>query len=482
MIKNISNALELEQELMTSEASEDSVKQLETMAKSSFLPAIIKINIYSSLASYYSISRDYSNTIRCSVVAVSMSDEKNYPFYAAANYLNMCDVFLALNDYEIAEKSIQRALDYPLDDATENRIIREFAYMDLADIHMDNPEKAREYLQLSRDYANNESDDYEYNELDRSLIEARILIQEHRYEEAKAIVDKLHTIDADNFALTYSLDYPLMEIETQLEILTGDTDKALDMANTLISHYQSDDTDYLSLKLIRSIIPLLEEKAPMSAEEYRKKFIDLYDEVAGTSDKFTSEFIFDTYSKAYNTYRATMVRTILIIVIAFTTVLIVVLFALFYVNHMKAVHDPLTGIYNRGRFNDEYKHLQMHQKQFFMIMCDIDYFKRINDEYGHEEGDIVLKKVAQTLSKQLNRTDRLFRVGGEEFCIITRNPNAPQLAEQLRKNIENLTWDKDFQITMSFGIADSSCSEDVYKAADKQLYHSKEHGRNMVSY
>jgi len=150
--------------------------------------------------------------------------------------------------------------------------------------------------------------------------------------------------------------------------------------------------------------------------------------------------------------------------------------------------DSLTNIYNRKKFEiimeRKIKEYTINNKLFSLILLDIDYFKMINDDYGHDMGDYILKELSQTLQDNLRSSDFLFRWGGEEFAILIDGTveNAKQLSEKLRINIK----DKNFQsikITASFGIScmkNAKNKDMLFQQADKALYQSKENGRDRV--
>lgn len=155
-----------------------------------------------------------------------------------------------------------------------------------------------------------------------------------------------------------------------------------------------------------------------------------------------------------------------------------------------SVTDALTGIYNRLHFNRELENeiaqAKLRSAEFSMIMFDIDHFKRVNDTYGHDVGDMVLKEVVKIVKEQVRATDVFARWGGEEFIIMAKNTplrHAKRLAERIRLAIEQNDFEKVGHITCSFGISvltseDSESS--VAKRADEALYEAKQSGRNCV--
>src|SRR5690606_32452296 len=122
---------------------------------------------------------------------------------------------------------------------------------------------------------------------------------------------------------------------------------------------------------------------------------------------------------------------------------------------------------------------------FSFVMIDLDHFKQINDNFGHQVGDETLIATARLLDKNVRRTDYLARWGGEEFILICPNTNLEQayiLAETLRTKIETADIYPDFKITASFGVASMTEPnlDQLFKAADEALYAAKSQGRNRV--
>jgi diguanylate cyclase (GGDEF)-like protein/PAS domain S-box-containing protein len=157
--------------------------------------------------------------------------------------------------------------------------------------------------------------------------------------------------------------------------------------------------------------------------------------------------------------------------------------------------DRLTGLYNRGHWEDSlkvaYARHQRHGNHTSLVMFDIDHFKRINDSYGHPGGDKVIEEVARLLREYVRDTDVAGRYGGEEFGVVlsdTDKHGAKAFAERLRKAVENLDVQYEGQsirFTISLGVADlnqpSESHADLIAWADQALYASKKNGRNQVS-
>lgn len=162
-----------------------------------------------------------------------------------------------------------------------------------------------------------------------------------------------------------------------------------------------------------------------------------------------------------------------------------------------ALHDALTGLCNRLNFDerlqDEMNRTLRYGTHVSLLMLDIDFFKKVNDTYGHQAGDEVIKSIADTISNSIRKSDYASRYGGEEFTVIlpeTDQTKAIELAERIRLAIEQ----KDFRIsesvtihlTISIGVGSSSeriiSPELLIQTADGALYNAKENGRNQVRY
>lgn len=157
--------------------------------------------------------------------------------------------------------------------------------------------------------------------------------------------------------------------------------------------------------------------------------------------------------------------------------------------------DGLTGVENRRSLEERLKEMWSHSirlhEPIALILCDIDKFKSVNDNYGHQAGDAVLKEFAQLLKDEAREIDRVGRYGGEEFLLIlsgTVLDAAVTFAERLREKVENHTFSFEGGTlcrTMSCGVAGSphpkvKDQEALVRAADDALYVAKESGRNRV--
>ncbi len=161
-----------------------------------------------------------------------------------------------------------------------------------------------------------------------------------------------------------------------------------------------------------------------------------------------------------------------------------------------AMTDALTGLENRRSFfargGEEIKRARRYQLPLSLLLLDVDEFKRVNDTYGHDIGDLVLQCIAHTLKESIREIDILARLGGEEFAILLPNTQAEaaaMLGERLRSSIEKETCackGQNTRVTVSVGVAahhaDTLDLDTLLRNADQAMYRAKSLGRNRVIY
>jgi diguanylate cyclase (GGDEF)-like protein/PAS domain S-box-containing protein len=156
--------------------------------------------------------------------------------------------------------------------------------------------------------------------------------------------------------------------------------------------------------------------------------------------------------------------------------------------------DDLTGLLNRRvlieKLEDEVRRIQRYKSNLSLIICDIDYFKEINDKYGHDIGDRILQMVSRLFTEAIRNTDIIGRYGGDEFLVIlpeTTIEGAKEIAERIRSSVENFKFkegETSINTTVSLGIAEFNPEKEnvgeLIKRADNALYIAKGKGRNRV--
>jgi diguanylate cyclase (GGDEF)-like protein len=161
-----------------------------------------------------------------------------------------------------------------------------------------------------------------------------------------------------------------------------------------------------------------------------------------------------------------------------------------------SIYDSLTSIYNRRyfmyRFSNEFDRAKKFKFNVSFLMIDIDYFKKVNDTYGHLVGDVILREIAALIGRSIREIDFAARFGGEEFSVVlpeTDKAGAIMVAERIRSKIGNRrikAFDESLMVSVSIGVAsfpqNTLYSDVLAEVADKALYKAKAAGRNRVSW
>lgn len=155
-----------------------------------------------------------------------------------------------------------------------------------------------------------------------------------------------------------------------------------------------------------------------------------------------------------------------------------------------ATKDKLTDVFNRHQcdlFYDNFVRNNSEEDKFYLLLFDIDNFKKINDNFGHQQGDTVLKEIASRVQEAIRPEDILIRWGGEEFIIMTiseSNEKAFLFAERVRKVVASCMFEKIGQVTVSIGLVryeQGITKEVLIEQADKAMYQAKKEGKNRVN-
>lgn len=224
-----------------------------------------------------------------------------------------------------------------------------------------------------------------------------------------------------------------------------------------------------------------------------KKYINLFIPVKGKKNKTIGYLMITSENLQYDKFSDDLYVEIIFISLS---IIISLMGAFIFVKDKNKFRelsgsDYLTKLYNRSKFmefsNYELKKCAKNNSSFSILLIDIDYFKKINDNYGHNTGDEVLRIISYLLKNSLRKTDIIARWGGEEFiCLLpdTDFQNAFLIGEKLRKIVETIKFEENGSVTISIGIHEKSnldfTIESINKKADIALYYAKQNGRNKT--
>jgi len=359
-----------------------------------------------------------------------------------------------------------------------------------------NYEEAHEYFEKSRNKASYIKDkellDDTYAKID--VQEALCYVLEGDARKAKILINKYKpkNLTASDLKVQREIaDYQLPYYETLFRLARLDNDfdsethyvnsytqycvvynmyqKRLDIWNLYSADFDGEDIESIE-HFSNRIRNNYKEITKAQSEDYVK----IVDISLGDSMNYIETYNKEEIKKVISRFLTVLVAVI-IFSISFTLTKI----------YKRSMMDNLTGVYNRAFFDKNLGRYIERGDMFSAIMIDIDDFKKINDQYGHESGDYVLKKLGGILSTYKSRYTKPYRYGGEEFIILTEidSPDkVVELAEKIRHNIEVFNWQQNLSVTVSVGVARHCLANEIVKKADNNLYYTKKHGKNNVCY
>ena len=274
----------------------------------------------------------------------------------------------------------------------------------------------------------------------------------------------------------------------------GEEDKAVKYFEELEEYAQKEGDTFIAQFSIKERIEIYKKLG--NKEEYNKLLQEFYNkeqEILEINDK---QYNFHLNNKILEQSNIDAMKKTVVLFILINLILIaIVVFTYEKMRKSKtdSMRDALCNTYNR-RYLELYK-IKAGRKDFpvSVLMIDVDYFKLYNDNYGHQKGDEVLKRISKVLKSSCRRNDIVFRYGGEEFCVVLKNTikeEAIALAQRIKENVANEKIKHEYSqvdnyITLSMGISTVYSKENLRKSitlADKALYISKESGRNKYTY
>jgi diguanylate cyclase (GGDEF)-like protein len=276
----------------------------------------------------------------------------------------------------------------------------------------------------------------------------------------------LDAVQGDSVRKQFNLDHvPSLKLDDLADKVSGGTGDAGFTTAHLLSSHENDVVGYSSVTRQRWTVMVVEDQAVFTAE---------------VNDLSRNQF--------FNTLILALIIGSLVILAG----------RMFENTERESLSDPLTGLANRRFFQEillrEMRRAQRSNQPLALIIADIDYFKGVNDTYGHNVGDEVLAQLGGIMLSSVRATDFVIRYGGEEFVVLmpeTRAPDAVQVANKLRTTIGDTILESTsrpgmtLKVTISGGVAafpaDGQTGEQLILRADRALYWAKEHGRNQIA-
>lgn len=455
------------------------------------------------LGMHYIMQGKYSEGIENYLEIIYLGNSMDDKYYMNKALIDLGTVYGMLNQYEEAEEIYEQAYDINLPNMEDDNYMKLYYYANIIECLI-NQRKYDEFFDKC-----DEMDRFIEKEYKEGYRNQSFILQLNIYK-LKAYLELGEVDKADDIINTFDdLESQMMEnyfIDSDMAYFVilgdyyykkGDYQKAIqlykrvydcektrmnknakeEVLHKLVWYYQSTGDYKKSSFYSNQLIEFNRDESSFINSGYIKYIIDKYE--------YEKELILASEELLKNS----MERGILAVVfISSISVGIIVIFMLKKNNRI----DGLTHMYNRKYFDKEFdgvlkkQHKNfIHDKPSYLCMYDIDNFKNINDTYGHDFGDEVIKAIAAVSKKEIKHKGKAFRYGGEEFILIIKNINEEdvlQIAENIRQAVENLSFRNQYKVTISIGLTVVEENKEVtFKKVDEKLYISKKTGKNRIT-
>ena len=428
-------------------------------------------------------------------------------------YLDLANFYINNYSYDAAKKMLDYAMEVQPFEEIEDLKVKSYAYrmLGVLNIFKLNYNEAETYLLTSQKILNQSHSglfEEEYSAMNDVWL-ARIYEETGRLPKCRDNLEKWENHDMFTSPIYRKLilrDFIIPYYQTRCYYLCAENIKERNGS----SKFDTEARENAVIEYLNEFMDLCEENDYEKAElytllkiqkEYPTKnetiqnelysvlnqlYATLFNQQNITYTEVVSNIVDDAHAELVdeaNLHQTNVKKTNLAILLGSILGLILLSFVILIYNNR---FDALTGLLTRRVFNIDIHMIAHSNIPYAVIMIDIDDFKRVNDTYGHPEGDIVLWRLGQLISKENTSDIHGYRYGGEEFAIITYNTGyayATAIGERIRKYMEQQAWefDPDIKLTLSVGVATGRGNDDVLKKADNNLYYSKTHGKNQVT-
>ncbi|MGG5461450.1 diguanylate cyclase [Clostridium sp. B9] len=412
--------------------------------------------------------------------------------------LNMSLAYRYMGSYVTSTNLIHDILNSNIETNDKNSYLKEYALLNLAEIYwiVKDMTDFKITLNEAQKYLNNlpesDSQDLSIMYLSYRILEA---IYDNNLNIIPEYISEIKELEIQNTDTRYS------ELEMLKERSYALYYKAIGQYPTSIEYFENleklannEGATYVVLFSLSERIDIYKdlgntEKANLLINEYYEKQTKILD----TNDYQFKYYINNNIIKSSEIPFMKEAITILLLISLALIILIIFYFKKAKKSKLDSIKDGLCNIYNR-RFLDQYiNNIKSKELPISFLMVDVDYFKLYNDNYGHQEGDLVLKHIANILKQNCRKEDIVARYGGEEFCVLLKGANkhtAMNFAKRAKENLDTIDIKHNYSkvsdhVTFSIGIFTLQSIKHLkyaIKFSDRALYISKRNGRNRATH
>ncbi|WP_373601155.1 tetratricopeptide repeat-containing diguanylate cyclase [Paraclostridium bifermentans] len=465
-----------------------------SIEKSKLISKDNRFKICSNLGTMYLIDKNYAKSSEYILNTLILAKDMNYKYEEAKSLIDLGILFSHIDGYEMGVKVIKKALNVKLNNKDEYEFIQMYANTNLAEIYLmmkdyKNCERCIKQVEANEDFIQNEK--YKDLRILINTIKCNIYIHKGDAKSAKKHLDLSKELLKNNDS-EYIIDIKenyLFSKAKYYEFLEKNEEAIQIYKEMLVLENTKGNKELYKKEVLERLVRLYDKTKQNELENnYMNELLKEIKNEENIRYRDYSNYIIEQAEEKYMVQQERDSIKILMAIILVGTVFIIYTYRLNKkrLNKMRyiALHDKLTGVYNRVYFDNEYKKFADSNRAFAILMIDIDNFKNANDTFGHQFGDEVLKSITNRIKSLLNENSKICRYGGEEFVIINTYEFKEEvylIAELIRRAIENIEWNKDINITISIGVAYSEeHKEKTLKKADENLYIAKTNGKNKV--
>lgn len=474
---------------------------MEELLERPFLNDNQKGIIYERMAALYQIENDALNYYKYLGYALYYLELSGNAMKEVNLYGDLVKYFVENNSYNLAEGMLRTTLDIiPLEEYTDMQM-KGFVQrlQGIVAGYQGRPEEAVEYLEQSAQTSRtelalvNEQLGEKYAAM-ADLQRALVYLREGDAVSAGKIVEQygLEEIPEGQDYLQFVIsDYQMPYLECRIRMAVLEHDPQAVKEN--LEMYQGYCRDYGYEKRMLDMLLLYTEsfdiaEDPASVEIYRQinqAYLAITDMQENEYNELLARQLSNSISELEHQRESEKRRKMEISVILIIAAVLLLLAWLLHYAMGRAVKDGLTGVMNRRGLDKELGRIRSRGQKVSAVMFDIDDFKKVNDTYGHETGDYVLRELGSILKGYESSMIKVYRYGGEEFVMLVKSSDimsVVEIAETLRFNIQHHDWKDGMKITVSVGVAHNEATEPMISVADENLYYVKQNGKNAVAY
>ncbi len=478
--------------------SADAEKLILPLLNQRYLSVKQKAELYENLGYYYYQKNRITDYLNIVGDILFYTQEAGMPEKAILNYSLLAQYYLEAGADKSGYETIlnaRRIMNFYLisDPVIRSQALHAYGRFLLSESDFEDALKAEGVMEEDALLIAKSNPVFGRHALRRALgFKAYIMMMQGKTEESYALAKKVYSEYFDeneefNHAEIYDFLLPLFRINTMWALRNSNYAKALEFNREYGKITRKFDFLTKKIDLSREVLfslpdsmneerKLLMWEVGQDSEKLSQKFLNEYTGMAG--QKLTSTI----QNLHYENVRAQMKKRVYQLILLFIGILLVFVLII-NVIYSETQIDGLTKLRNRRALNMRLGHLAASGKKYSAIMIDIDDFKKLNDNFGHDFGDEVLRGVAQLLLMNESHNIKCYRYGGEEMVIILEHidlEHAVKLSERIRTEISFLRWRENVRVTASFGLGFEM--PDSVKEADENMYLAKKKGKNFTAY